>query len=149
MQHSPFKGGTIMTNRILAATVILGALFASGCGDDGGSDGDLAAFCDAADRIEESDPFFFVDDRDGYEKAIDEMEAAMDDARSNAPTEISDEVEQAAQDMQSVIAALREIDDPSDEAEVDAALSALDDTAAAGVTGGSDIDAYLATNCDN
>jgi hypothetical protein len=138
-----------MTNRILAATVILGALVASGCGDDGGSDGDLAAFCDAADRIEESDPFFFVDDRDGYEKAIDEMEAAMDDARSNAPTEISDEVEQAAQDMQAVIAALRGIDDPSDEAEVDAALSALDDTAAAGVTGGSDIDAYLATNCDN
>ncbi|MDX2380587.1 MAG: hypothetical protein QNM02_12620 [Acidimicrobiia bacterium] len=138
-----------MTNRILAATVILGALVASGCGDDGDSDGDIAAFCDAADRIEESDPFFFVDDRDGYEKAIDEMEAAMDDARSNAPTEISDEVQQAAQDMHSVIAALRGIDDPSDEAEVDAALSALDDTAAAVVTGGSDIDAYLATNCDN
>lgn len=147
MQRSPHKGGTIMTNRILAASVILGALAASGCGDDGGN-GDLAAFCDAADRIEESDPFFFLDDRDGYDNAIDEMEAAMDDARSNAPKEISDEVEQAAEDMQSVIAALREIDDPSDEAEVDAALSALDDTAVAGVTEGSDIDTYLATNCD-
>jgi hypothetical protein len=139
----------MMTNRILAAFVILGALVASGCGDDGGSDGDLAAFCDAADRIEESDPFVFLDDRDGYEAAIDEMEAAMADAQSNAPTEISDEVKQAAQDMKMVIAALRGIDDPSDEAEVGAALSALDDTAAAGVTGGSDIDVYLVENCDN
>ena len=136
-----------MTNRILAATVILGAVVASACGGDGGSDGDLAAFCEAADRIEESDPFFFVDDRDGYEKAIDEMEAAIADAETSAPAEISDDVEQAAQDMAMVIAALRGIDDPSDEAEVEAALSALDDTAA-GVTGGSEIDTYLATNCD-
>ena len=135
-----------MTKRVLPAFAILGALVGSGCGDDAG--GDLAAFCAAADRLEESDPFFFVEDRDGYEAAIDEMEAAFDDARSNAPPEISDEVEQAAQDMESVIAALRGIDDPSDEAEVDAALSALDDTAATGVTGGSDIDAYLASNCD-
>ena len=138
-----------MTNRVLAVSVVLGALVASGCGDDGGSDGDLAAFCDAADRLERSDPFFFVDDRDGYERALDEMEAAMDDAESNAPSEISDAVEQAAQEMQSVIAALRAVDDPSDEAEVDAALSSLDDRAAAGVTGGSDIDVYLATNCDD
>lgn len=138
-----------MTNRILAAFAILGALGASGCGDGGGSDGDLAAFCEAADRIEKSDPFFFLDDRDGYEGAIDEMEAAMDDAQSNAPTEISDEVEQAAQDMESVIAALRGVDDPSDEAEVDAALAALDDTATEGVTDGSEIDTYLVSNCDN
>ena len=139
----------MMTNRILAALVTLGALVASGCGDDGGSDGDLAAFCDAADRIEESDPFFFLDDRNGYEAALDEMEAAVSDAQSNAPAEISDEVDQAAQDMEAVIAALRGIDDPSDEAEVGAALSALDDTAVAGVTQGSDIDTYLALNCDN
>jgi len=137
-----------MTNRVLAACAILGALVAAGCGDDEDSDGDLAAFCDAADRIEESDPFAFLGDRDGYEAAIDEMEAAMADARSNAPAEISDEVDQAAQDMEMVIVALRGIDDPSDQAEVDAALSALDDTAS-GVTGGSDIDAYLASNCDN
>ena len=138
-----------MTNRILASLVTLGAIVASGCGDDGGSDGDLAAFCDAADRIEESDPFFFLDDRNGYEAALDEMEAAMSDAQSNAPAEISDEVDQAAEDMEAVIAALRGIDDPSDEAEVGAALSALDDTAVAGVTQGSDIDTYLALNCDN
>jgi len=139
----------MMTNRILASLVTLGAIVASGCGDDGGSDGDLAAFCDAADRIEESDPFFFLDDRNGYEAALDEMEAAMSDAQSNAPAEISDEVDQAAEDMEAVIAALRGIDDPSDEAEVGAALSALDDTAVAGVTQGSDIDTYLALNCDN
>ena len=139
----------MMTNRILASLVTLGAIVASGCGDDGGSDGDLAAFCDAADRIEESDPFFFLDDRGGYEAALDEMEAAVSDAQSNAPAEISDEVDQAAQDMEAVIAALRGIDDPSDEAEVGAALSALDDTAVAGVTQGSDIDTYLALNCDN
>lgn len=133
------------TNRFLAASAILGALVASGCGGDG--DGDLAAFCDAADRIEVSDPFDSLDDRDGYEAAIDEMESALDDAQSNAPTEIRDEVEQAAQDMEMVIAALRGIDDPADDAEVAAALSALDDTS--GVTSGSAIDTYLESNCDN
>ena len=133
----------------LVSLVILAGLVASSCGDDGGSDGDLAAFCDAADRIEESDPFAFLDDRDAYEAAIDEMEAAVADAQSNAPSEISDEVDQGVQDMEQVIAALRGIDDPSDEAEVEAALSALDDGAVTGVTGGSDLDAYLVENCDN
>lgn len=135
--------------RKLVASMILGAIVASGCGDDDGGDGDLAAFCDAADRIEESDPFAFPDDRDAYEAAIDEMEAAMTDAQSNAPSEISDDVEQAVQDMEQVIAALRGIDDPSDEAEVETALLALDDTAVTGVTGGTDLDAYLVENCEN
>ena len=89
-----------------------------------------------------------MDDRDAYEAAIDEMEAALADARSNAPSEIGDEVEEAAQGMEEVFAALRGIEDPSDEAEVEAALSALDDTAVTGVGSGSDLDAYLVENCD-
>jgi hypothetical protein len=135
--------------RKLVALVILGGLMASGCGDDGSSDGDIAALCEASDRIETSDPFAFLDDRDAYEAAIDEMEAALADIRSNAPSEISDEVEEGAQDMEEVLAALRGVEDPSDEAEVEAALSALDDTAVAGVGSGSDLDAYLVENCDN
>ena len=122
---------------------------AAACGDDGSSDGDVAAFCEASDRIETSDPFAFLDDRDAYEAAIDEMEAALADARSNAPSEISDEVEEAAQDMEEVLAALRGVEDPSDEAEVEAALSALDESATAGVGSGSEIDVYPMENCDN
>ena len=137
-----------MTSRTRAALLTAGVFVVVGCSDDGGGDGDLAAFCAAADRLEAADPFFFVEDRDRYEAAIDEMEAAFGDARANAPSDISDEVEQVAQDMESVIAALRGIDDPSDEAEVDATLSALDDSAAAGVTAGSEIDSYLVSNCD-
>lgn len=134
--------------RTLVAFVILGGLAASGCGDDGGSDGDIAAFCDAADLLEQTDPFFFLDDRDAYEAAIDEMEAAIADIRASASSEISEEVEAASQDMDEVIAALRGIEDPSDEAEVEAAFSAIGD-AATGVTSGSDLDAYLVENCDN
>jgi hypothetical protein len=134
----------------LVAIVILGGLIASGCSDDDDSDGDgdLAAFCDAADEIEQTDPFAFTDDRDAYEAELDEMEAALADIRANAPAEISEEVEAGAEDMEEVIAALRDIEDPSDEAEVEAAFAALDDTAT-GVTGGSDLDAYLVQNCDN
>jgi hypothetical protein len=72
----------------------------------------------------------------------------MADARSNAPSEIRDAVEQAADEMEDAIAALRGVEDPSDEAEVAAAFAALDD-GGTGVTGGSDIDVYLIENCDN
>jgi hypothetical protein len=135
--------------RTLVALVILSGLVASGCGDDDGSDGDPAAFCDAADLLEQTEPFDFIDDRAAYDAALDEMEAAMADARANAPSEISEQVEAVSQDTEEVIAALRGIEDPSDEAEVEAALSALDDTAVAGVGSGSDLDAYLVENCDN
>jgi hypothetical protein len=94
------------------------------------------------------EPFDFIDDRAAYDAALDEMEAAMADARANAPSEISEQVEAVSQDTEEVIAALRGIEDPSDEAEVEAAFAALDDTAE-GVTSGSDIDAYLVENCDN
>jgi len=134
--------------RILIALVVLGTLMASGCGDDGDGDGDLAAFCGAANRIEGTEPLAHVDDRDVYDAEIDKMQAALTDARLNAPSEISDVVEEVARGMDEVIAALRGIQDPSDEAEVQAALSALGDTAE-GVTSGSDLDAYLAANCDD
>jgi hypothetical protein len=140
--------GSRSTNRVVAVAVVL-LLAAAACGDDGSSDGDLTAFCEASDRLETSEPFDFLDDRDAYEAAINEMEAALADVRSNAPSEISDEVEEGAQGMEEVLAALRGIEDPSDEAEVEAALSALDDTAVTGVGSGSDLDAYLVENCDS
>jgi hypothetical protein len=140
--------GSQSTHRVVAVTVVL-LLAAAACGDDESSDVDIAAFCEASDRIETSDPFAFLDDRDAYDAAIQEMEAALTDIRSNAPSEIRDEVEKGAQDMEEVLAALRGIEDPSDESEVAAALSALDDSAVAGVSSGSALDAYLVENCDN
>jgi hypothetical protein len=131
--------------RKLVALVVLGVLVASGCGDDDSSDGDLTAFCDARDRVEQSDPFAFPDDRDAYEAEIDDMEAGVADARSNAPSEISDEVEALSQVMDETIAALRSLEDPSDEAEVEAALSALDNNDPSDT----DLDAYLVENCDD
>jgi hypothetical protein len=140
--------GSRSTNRVVAVAVVL--LFAAAaCSDNENSDGDIAAFCEASDRIETSDPFAFLDDRDAYVAAIDEMEAALTEIRSNAPSEIRDEVEEGAEDMEEVLAALRGIEDPSDEAEVEEALSALDDSAVAGVGSGSDLDAYLVENCDH
>ena len=133
--------------RNLVALVAFGALLAAGCGDDGGN-GDVAAFCDAADRIEQAEPFDHVDDRDAFDAELDEMEEALADARSNAPSDIRDTVEEVAAGMEEVLAALRGIDDPSDEAEVEATFVALGDSAT-GVTSGSDLDVYLAENCDN
>ena len=119
---------------------------ATACGDDN-DDGDLAAFCAAADRIEAAEPLAVADDRARYDAELDEMEAAMADARANAPAEISGEVEAAAGEMEAVIAALRALEDPTDDAEVEAALTALDDRAT-GVTGSSELDVYLVEHCD-
>jgi hypothetical protein len=133
----------------LATLLIVGGVLASGCGDDGSGDGDIAAFCDAIDRLEHSgDPFDHVDDRDAFVAAVDEQAAAMADARSNAPSEIRDAVEQAADEMEDVYAVLRGLEDPSDESEVEAAAAALDD-GGTGDTGGLDFDVYLVENCDN
>jgi hypothetical protein len=135
----------------LATLLIVGGVLASGCGDDGSGDGDIAAFCDAIDRLEHSgDPFDHVDDRDAFVAALDEQAAAWADARSNAPSEIRDAVEQGADEMEEAFAVLRGLEDPSDEAEVAAAAAALDD-GGTDASGGSDIDfdVYLVENCDN
>ena len=69
----------------LATLLIVGGVLASGCGDDGSGDGDIAAFCDAVDRLEHSgDPWDHVDDRDAFVAAVDEQAAAMADARSSS-----------------------------------------------------------------
>jgi len=134
------------TMRILVALVVLGGFVFSACGDDGGGDGDVAAFCDAADRIEQAEPFDHVDDLDAFHAEIDEAEAALNDAQSNAPAEISDEVEAVVATSAAVYAALRELEDPSNEAEAEAALAGVD---TAGSESFPEVEAYLVENCDN
>lgn len=135
--------------RVAIVLVVLSGFVLSACGDDGDDEGDLAAFCDAADRIQQAEPFLVTDDLDAWTAAIDEMEAAVSDAVENAPSDISDEVDDRAQEMAEVIAVLRGIEDPTDDQEVDAAMEPLAETGAVGVSQGSAIDVYLMENCDN
>ena len=112
--------------RLLAAA-ILGGLALVACGDDDGG-GDLAAFCDAVDRIEASgDPFEVADDPVAFQAEISSFRDALDDARANAPSEISDEVDEIASQVDRAYEALSEIEDPTDDAQVEAALAPFDD----------------------
>lgn len=82
----------------LSVAVVAVALALAGCGgDDGGDEGDLAAFCDkqkelaaVADPFADLGPGSTIDDIKG---ALDETQSAVDEAVDVAPSEIKGDAE--------------------------------------------------------
>ena len=128
--------------RRVLALMIVGGFVLVACGDDDGG-GDVAAFCDAVERVTNSDIFEGEDDPDAFQAAISDMREAMNDARANAPSEISDDVEVVVSQTEQFLDALSEIEDPADEAQVEAAFAVLDEEQ--GPT--EELDAFILAEC--
>lgn len=102
------------------AVIVAGALVLAACGSGGGS---VEAFCESAQKFVdledpfEGDPAAFAD---GIEEQKDAMNAMIDDA----PSEISDDAETAAESVMPILDALV---DPTDVEAVANALASLDE----------------------
>jgi hypothetical protein len=99
--------------RVVALTVA-GAFALAACGDDGG--GSVEAFCESAQEFADSDDFFASDT--SLEEARDAINAMADDA----PDEINDDAETAAEVSGELFDSLDDID-VTDEAAVEAVLA--------------------------
>ena len=90
------------------------------CAEDGEGDEE---FCAAAEELEaalEEDPF--EGDPETFDERLDQGQAAIEALADAAPDEISQEIDVAASGFRELLDLFREIDDPTDEAEVEAAF---------------------------
>lgn len=105
---------------LVAAMTLLGT--AAACGDDGGGEGDLEAFCRLGAETDDSDEF--------------PTSAELDELRDVAPAEIRGDVD-------TLVDAFQEIEDPED---FEAALEVLSTPEVAEAS--ENIEAFVAENCD-
>ena len=99
------------------ALTVAGAFALAACGDDGG--GSVEAFCESVQEVADNtaDPF----DTDSSEDFVAELEKqrdAVNAAADNAPDEISDDAQTAAEWFAEVSDALAAVD-PTDQAALD------------------------------
>ena len=106
--------------RAIAVTVA-GALVLAACGGSGG--GSVEAFCDSAQEyVDLEDPF--EGDPAAFADGIEEQKEAMNAMIDDAPSEISDDAETAAESVMPILDALV---DPTDVEAVANAFASLDE----------------------
>jgi hypothetical protein len=105
--------------RVVALTVA-GAFALAACGDDGG--GSVEAFCESAQEFADTDDFFATDNPEDFRAGLEEARDAINAMADDAPDEISDDAETAAEVSGELFDSLDDID-PTDEAAVEAAFA--------------------------
>jgi hypothetical protein len=104
-----------------AVTVVLaGAFVVAACADDSG--GSVEAFCESAQEFADADDFFDTNNPEEFSADLEEAREVIDALADDAPSEISDDAETAAKASGELFDSLADID-PTDEAEVEAAMA--------------------------
>jgi hypothetical protein len=127
------------------ALTVAGAFALAACGDDGG--GSVEAFCESAQEVADNtqDPF----DTDSPEDFVAELEKqrdAVNAAADNAPDEISDDAQTAAEYFAEVSDALAAVD-PTDQAAVEEASAPFDEVDPEVEAAGESVGEFALTEC--
>ena len=104
--------------------LVAGAFAVTACGSDGGAGGSVQAFCAALEELDASEgiEFPFVGDPETLDELIDHSQSLSEAVADAAPEEISDEADIAFAALVKLFDALRALDDPTDQDEVQAAF---------------------------
>jgi hypothetical protein len=106
------------------ALTVAGAFALAACGDDGG--GSVEAFCESVQEVADNDQDpFETDSREDFVAELEKQRDAVNAAADNAPDEISDDAQTAAEWFAEVSDALAAVD-PTDQAALEEAFASLD-----------------------
>lgn len=131
--------------RTLGALAAASLLALPGCGD---GDDDLTAFCDQQAALEEATSSLSTDLLGDPAAAQESLEAAgtqIDELAASAPGEIKDDVELIADVFEDLTQQISDAESPQD---VAALLEGLQTNATEIEEAGTNIDAFIAENCD-